>query len=611
MLMSSLVPEPLSILVIDDEPDNFDVVEALFHNENYVLNYASDGLKALELLKKSQPDLILLDVMMPGMDGIELCQRLKDHPGWQMIPIIMVTALTTKEDLARCLAAGADDFISKPVDALELRARVRSMLRISTQHKNIQYLCDKLQQANEDLKKFNAVLEEQVRQRTLQLQNRILYDPLTELPSRVSLLQRLEQVIQQRNEISGDTPLFALLHLDCDQFKLINSSLGYDVGDRLLVAIRDRLSAELRSGDMLARLGEDDFCILVDPVQDLAEVHQLVAKFLQCLNQGFLIDNYEMFITACIGIVVGHARCQNPQDILRDADTAMYKAKTKGKGCFQIFDQVMQGASVQRLRLENDLRRALERHEFLVHYQPIVDLKTERITGFEALVRWRHPEQGMVSPIEFIPCVEETGLIVPLGTMVLQQACQQLQVWRQSGFSDLVISVNLSVRQFAHPLLIETIDQVLQEAGINPTQLKLEITESAIMDNPQAAIEQVQELRRRNIQLSIDDFGTGYSSLSYLHKFPVDSLKIDRSFISRMDESGRNLEIVRAIVTLGQTLNMSIIAEGIETAAQLQQLQSLGCEYGQGYFFSQPMNAEAATILLTNQFNSASGELAL
>ncbi len=572
-----------SVLVIDDQPDNFDVIETLLHGEGYHLHYAPSGQRALDRLKYFQPDVILLDVMMPELDGIEVCRRLKAMPEWQSVPIIMVTALTAKEDLAQCLATGADDFISKPVNRLELQARVRSMFRIRQQ-----------QQA---LLSFNAVLEEKVQQRTAELQTMIFQDTLTRLPSRTALLEAVRDAV-----LTHDSS-FAVAYLDCDQFKLINGSLGYGVGNQLLVAIASRLQHYLRPGDVLARVGEDEFCFLLHSVKDAIALESLIQDVLQSFNTPFTVAGCEIFMTACIGIAFGNHVYQQPEEPLQDADTAMYKAKLRGKGCYQFFEPQMHLATLTRLTLENDLRRALKLHEFTVHYQPIVNLETLKVKGFEALVRWQHPDRGMVPPGEFIPCMEETGLIVPLGMVVLKQACQQLKQWHQKGWTDLTMSVNLSIRQFASPALLDDVAQILAETAIDPTCLILEITESAIMDNAQTAIALTQQLRARHIQISIDDFGTGYSSFGYLHCFPVNSLKIDRSFVNQVQEGNRDYQVVSTIVTLSKQLELTVVAEGIETSHQLKWLKQLGCEFGQGYLFSKPRSAdEIETIYLQREY---------
>jgi diguanylate cyclase (GGDEF)-like protein len=393
----------------------------------------------------------------------------------------------------------------------------------------------------------------------------------------------------------------ALLYIDCDEFNLINSSLGYEVGDRILLSIGERLSSYLKTKDCLFRTGEDEFCILLKSMEDSQELPEIAADILQLFEESFVVDSYETFISVSIGISLANSEYQNPQDMLRDADTAMYKAKTKGPGTYRIFDQEFKNAIGKRLSLENDLRRALERQEFIVYYQPIIHLKTEQICGFEALIRWQHPQRGMVSPGEFIPCLEDTGFIVPVGLEVMQQACQQLKYWQEQGATDLEMSVNLSVRQFSHPTLLEDLHRIIQTNNIHPSDLKLEITESAIVDNPDATITSIQKMRQAQIKLAIDDFGTGYSSLSYLQKFPVDNLKVDRSFVKSISETNRNYYILQEIVKLGQALGMTVTAEGIETETQMRQLQNLGCEYAQGYFFAKPMSGEEATQLLNRE----------
>jgi diguanylate cyclase len=558
-----------SILVVDDEPNNFDVIETLLDNQDYQLHYAANGQEAIASLHLFKPDVILLDVMMPEIDGIEVCQRIKAIPKWTSVPIIIVTSLTEKNDLARCLAAGADDFISKPVSGIELTARVRSMVRIHQQY--------------QQLAAFNIILEETVQERTAQLQTIIFQDTLTQLPSRAFLLQKLTEALQ-----AGESS-FAVVYLDCDHFKLVNGSFGYAIGDQLLLAISERLQDHLRPGDVLARMGEDEFCFLMHQIDDQVTLAPYIQAMLQSFAKSFTVADCEIFTTVCIGIALGSSMYQQPEAPLQDADAAMYKAKLRGKGSYQIFDRQMSVVMLNRLKLETDLQRALEHQEFMTYYQPIVNLHTEKICGFEALVRWNHPDRGMVSPGEFIPCIEETGLIVPVGMVVLRQACQQLYRWHQQGWTELTMSVNLSVRQFACPTLLADIDQVLAETSVHPASLKLEITESAIMDNAQVAIAQTEQLRSRQIQISIDDFGTGYSSLSYLHRFPVDNLKIDRSFINQIQPGSPNHQIVNTIVTLSNQLGLTVVAEGIETQQQLEYLQQLGCELGQGYLFSKPL----------------------
>jgi diguanylate cyclase (GGDEF)-like protein len=568
-----------SILVVDDEPDNFDVIETFLTNtkesgeakQDYQLHYAASGKDAIASLGAFQPDLILLDVMMPDMDGIEVCKKIKAMPQWSAVPIIMVTALTTKKDLAQCLFAGADDFISKPVNRLELTARVRSMIRIHQQY--------------QQLAAFNTQLESMVQERTAQLQSMILEDALTKLPSRAFLLQELERSLQ-----SGESSI-ALVYIDCDQFKLVNGSFGHAIGNQLLIAIAQRLQQHLRPNDVLASVGGDEFCFLLNQVEADVVLESLLQNILKSFTKPFLVANCEIFVTVCMGVSLAKNTEQKSEELLQDADTAMYQAKLRGKNNYQIFDRKMHLAMFNRLILENDLQRALEKQEFILYYQPIIDLQTQKLTGFEALIRWQHPERAMVSPAEFIPCMETTGLIVPVGMMVFKQACQQLWAWQQQGWTELTMSVNLSVRQFSSATLLADIDQILLETAANPAKLKLEITESAIMENAEAAIAITKELRSRQIQISIDDFGTGYSSLGYLHRFPIDNLKIDRSFVIQIQSENRNYHVVDTIIALSNQLGLSVIAEGIETKEQLEWLQKIGCQYGQGYLFNKPLPA--------------------
>jgi diguanylate cyclase (GGDEF)-like protein len=582
------------MLVVDDESDNFDVLEALLADEPYELHYASSGIRALERIRTLKPDVIILDLMMPEIDGIQVCRQIRANPQWQSIPIIMVTALTARESLAACLDAGANDYLTKPVDRVELKARLRSLVRLSTQQREIHDL-------NQQLIDFSALLEERVQARTQRLEQLVNYDTLTALPSKALLLDTIERVLvtPQRH--------CALVYLNCDQFHLINDSLGYEAGDQLLSAISKRLQAAMPKGSLLARVGGDEFCYLIPQIESPEAVLTFAQNLLEDFNQPYeLTNSYTLYVTACVGIAIAQGQNDSPQELLRQANTAMYRAKGQGKARCQFFEGAMHQMARQRMQLEYDMLQAIERHEFLVYYQPIIDLGHNHIAGFEALVRWEHPERGMVSPGEFIPCAEETGLIVPIGMLVLEAACRQLKIW-QAIAPELAISVNLSVRQFTHPTLLEDICQVLDDTQVNPHQLKLEITESAIVETPQVAIALTQALRDRCISLSIDDFGTGYSSLSYLNQFPVDTLKIDQSFVRSMNIGGRNAEIVRAIIQLGQALGMSIVAEGIETEPQLDHLREWGCEYGQGYFFGRPLSAAETESLLKSRPVSAQG----
>ena len=425
-----------------------------------------------------------------------------------------------------------------------------------------------------------------------------LHDRLTGLSNRALFMDRLEQAFA-RLERHPDT-LFAVLFLDFDRFKNINDSLGHLAGDQLLKAIARRLLECLRPGDTVSRFGGDEFALLLEGVTDLSEATLVAERVQDAMRRPFQLGSQEVFSSASIGIALGHENYERAEDLLRDADMAMYRAKARGKARHEVFDAEMHTRAVTLLQLETDLRWAIEREEFRLHYQPIVTLESGQIVGFEALIRWQHPERGLVAPAEFIPIAEETGWIVPIGHWVLQEACAQLAAW-QAEFpaqTSLSMSVNLSGKQFSQPDLIEIIKNIIRETGIAPGTLKLEITESAIMEDAQTVTSRLIELRQLGVKLGLDDFGTGYSSLSYLHRFPLDTLKIDRSFVARLLEDGENREIVRTIVTLGKNLGMNVVAEGVEEARQLSDLRGLDCQQGQGFFFARPLPASEAIRLL-------------
>jgi diguanylate cyclase (GGDEF)-like protein/PAS domain S-box-containing protein len=431
-----------------------------------------------------------------------------------------------------------------------------------------------------------------------QLAHRAFYDPLTNLPNRALFLDRLRHALRRASRRKDY--LFAVLFLDIDRFKLINDSLGHMAGDRLLVLIARRLELALRPGDSVARLGGDEFTVLLDDIRDVSDATRVADRIQRELMSPFQIGGQELGTSASIGIALSATGYERPEDILRDADTAMYRAKAQGKARHAMFDTEMHACAVALLKTEADLRHAIERGELRVFYQPIVSLDSGRISGVEALARWIHPERGLVPPSEFIPVAEETGLIGPIGRWVLREACRAVRSWSAGGAGDdgPVLSVNLSSRQLAQPDLVAQIRQTLAEADLDPRRLRLEITESAILEQIESAAATLLELRAIGVGLSIDDFGTGYSSLSYLQKFPFDTLKIDRSFVEVMGEDGERSEIARTIVTIGHNLGKAVIAEGVESPAQLALLRELGCEAAQGYLFSRPVDGDTARSLI-------------
>lgn len=599
-----------NILVVDDTPSNLRVLATMLTKRGYNVRKALSGEMALTACKNLLPDLILLDIMMPDMDGYEVCQRLKADEETSKIPVIFLSALNDVVDKVKAFSVGGADFITKPFQFEEVLARVKSQLA--------------LRAAEVKILKLNAELEERVQERTSQLaertrqleianqeliqeiserkqlQSQLLYlalhDPLTNLPNRVLFSDRLEAALKRAKEQAGYK--FAVLFLDCDRFKNINDSLGHLAGDELLAALAGRLQKTISSNDTLARLGGDEFAVLLEKIVGIEQAVQVAERILMALSTPFQLSRYEVFINASIGIALSELEDNKAEYLLRDADTAMYRAKALGKGRYHVFDREMHQQAFQFLQLENDLRRAVERQEFVVCYQPIISLKTGKISGFESLVRWQHPVRGFVSPAEFIPIAEEIGLITDIDTWVLQESCRQLCVWQESMNDGLTVSVNLSARLFSQHDLIAKIDQIIQQYPVNPRNLKMEITESAIMENRESAKAILKQLKVREIQLSIDDFGTGYSSLSYLQDFPVDALKIDQSFVRRLNGNIENSGLVPAIVSIAHNLGMSAVAEGVEPPEQLAQLKHLDCDFGQGYLFSRPLEKDSASALL-------------
>jgi len=421
------------------------------------------------------------------------------------------------------------------------------------------------------------------------LQHDALHDVLTGLPNRALFMDRLSHTIsiaKRRKDY-----IFAVLFLDIDRFKVINDSLGHIVGDDLLIAIGQRLSTCLRPGDTVARLGGDEFSILLEDISGLGNATFIAERIASALAAPFTVAGHEVFATGSVGIALSGAEYDHPEQILRDADTAMYQAKSSSHATYAVFEPGMHIHALERLHLETDLRRAVERREFVVFYQPIVSLASNRLSGYEALVRWQHPERGLLYPGDFIKMAEDTGIIVAIDRLVLLESCRQMQEWhRQSPLSGReFISVNLSNKQMVQPDLVEHVAETLRASGLDPGSLKLEITESVIIENPEQTVDMLTRLKALGVRLYIDDFGTGYSSLSYLHRLPIDGLKIDRSFIMRMGEQGENQEIVRTILLLARDMHIETVAEGVETASQLAQVKSLNCLYGQGYLFSKPV----------------------
>jgi diguanylate cyclase (GGDEF)-like protein/PAS domain S-box-containing protein len=432
-----------------------------------------------------------------------------------------------------------------------------------------------------------------------QLQHQAFHDALTGLPNRALFSDRLQHAVSRTQRRGAK---LAVLFMDLDNLKLINDSLGHKAGDELLVGVAERLRTSLRAEDTAARLGGDEFAVLLEDLAHVGEATRAAERIADKLRAPFALGERETFVTASIGVAIGGGTIKLPEELLRDADMAMYRAKHSGKACYAVFEEAMSARALERLELGNDLRRALEREEFAVHYQPKLSLATGQIVGFEALVRWEHPERGHMLPGQFVPLAEETGLIVPIGRWVLREACRQAKVWQRRFPSDppLVVCANLSARQLRDPALYQTVAHVLEEAELDPSSLELEITESTAMEDAPTTAAVLEELKALGVRVTIDDFGRGYSSLSYLGRFPVDYVKVDRSFVGKLEEETGARVLIKGMIDLAHALGLEVIAEGVETAGQLTRLREMKCDQAQGHFFSEPLPGEAAGTLLEN-----------
>jgi diguanylate cyclase (GGDEF)-like protein len=554
--LPQLLEDAPVVLVVDDDRSTRTALRLALHRSGFRVEEAGDGSEALNWLETNSVDAILMDALMPVMDGFTACAALKSHSRWKDIPILMITALEDRQSIERAFEVGASDFIPKPIHLSVVNQRVRRIIDATRAERHVQHLA------------YN--------------------DALTGLPNRLLFMEQLNQAIERTAEHSG---MLAVLFLDLDRFKFINDTLGHEVGDKLLAAMAQRLKGCVRADDCVARLGGDEFTVLLDELPNAAVAASVAQNICRTVSSPMVIDGQEIVVTASIGISLYPQDGPDLSRLLRHADTAMYRAKHSRSG-FCYYEAAMESAVSDRLKMENDLRHALEREEFTVFYQPVIDTLTGNVSGVEALVRWMHPENGIVSPADFIPVAEETGLILPLGEYVLRTACRQTKVWIDNGMPALHVAVNLSAKQLEQPDLRDIILSALNESGLPASSLVLEITESVLMEHAAESIDLLRGLRDLGIHLSIDDFGTGYSSLSYLKHLPANTLKIDRSFIQDTPQDEDAVAIVTGILALAHSLRMTVVAEGVETTAQRDTLANLECDCLQGYLFSKPLPAE-------------------
>jgi diguanylate cyclase (GGDEF)-like protein len=560
--------------------------------------------------------------MPPGWDGIETIERL-----WKADPLLQTVICSAYSDYswddihARLGDSDRLLILKKPFDNAEisqLAAALTEKYRLAQMARfRIEELDRVVTERTRELQRANDQLRLEVEQRRSiedRLRHDVLHDRLTGLPNRAMLIDRIEQCIRRRKR--DQNYLFALLFMDMDDFKVVNDSLGHEAGDRLLVGISQRLSGAVRSLDttgrigdeVTSRLGGDEFVILLDGLTSEADAVTVANRIASLMAAPFDLNGRDVVANLSIGVALGKAEYDRAADILRDADSAVYRAKNKGKHQVAVFDSEMLYEARERLELESDLRKAVTGDEFFLVYQPIIALSTGEIHGFEALVRWRHPTHGLTMPSRFIPIAETTGLIIPIGAQVIRQACQQIKAWREKfgdhpDYRDLWVGVNLSGKQLNFGGLVEQIDDIVDGLSLDHSLMRLEITEDAVIQHGDSGIKTLQKLRDRKFRLALDDFGTGYSSLSYLHRMPVDSIKIDQSFIRKLDAQGRPFSAtVQAIVNLAHNCEMTVVGEGIENLEQIVQLQTLECDFAQGFWFSHPVAAaEAEKLLVQNR----------
>lgn len=544
------------IVLADDDPSIRLMVRHVLESEEYDIIEAADGLEAIKAVEKHHPALILLDAVMPGLDGFTTCEQIKDK-GYSDIPVIMITGLDDDASVERAYDVGAIDFITKPIKWAVLKHRVKSVVAKVVAERKVKLLAYR--------------------------------DALTDLPNRLLFADRLEQAVVRAERHRESV---ALMLIDIDDFKLVNDSFGHDAGDKLIRAVGDMLSKSLRRADTVARLGGDEFAVIVEGIEGADDAISIADNLTTMLEHNVKLDDQETFTSASVGIAVYPDDGKDPRTLLKNADTAMFRAKENGRHCFQFYKPEMSVNAMERLDLENSMRKALENNELVVHYQPTVDLHKNDVDGVEALIRWQHPEKGVINPADFIPVAEDSGLILQIGEWVIATACKQLRAWEDAGLKDQNISINISPRQFRDQDIVTVFKTHLAEDNVNAESFTVEITESTLIEDIGEVEKVLNELHDLGIRLALDDFGTGFASLAYLKDFPVDIVKIDRTFIEGVPDNEDDNTIVSAIAGLTRGLKLRLLAEGVENERQLEMLKGLGCQLGQGFYWSKALPAD-------------------
>jgi diguanylate cyclase (GGDEF)-like protein len=568
MVLTAKPDEQLAhVLVVDDDKNMRKLLRLALERDGYQVTTACDGVQALSLYRHESPDVVLMDPEMPELDGFEACAQLRKLPGGDETPVMMITGLNDESSVDKAFESGASEYITKPFNWAVLRNRVRRLISERSAEKRVAYMA------------FN--------------------DALTGLPNRTLFQERLEMGLRQARRTRSE---LACMFLDLDGFKMVNDTLGHDIGDELLKCVAERLVTCLRESDTVARVGGDEFTAVLSNVSSRRQVERAAERVIEALREPIHLANRDLVIGASVGIAMYPEDGSDVQTLLRSADMAMYEAKDEGRNHVRFYSHAVGQSVHTRMSMESRIRAALDRDEFTVFYQPIIDVNTSRICSFEALVRWEHPEMGMVSPVKFVCLAEESGLIGPLGQTVLRKACAQACEIEEAGF-DTTVSVNLSARQFSDLHLVDTLRKIFDSARVDASRIVLELTENTVMHNVERSISMLKELKDLGVQISIDDFGTGYSSLAYLKRFPLDCLKVDHSFVRLVPDSPEDAAIVSAVVALARSLQLTVVAEGVELASQVDYLRDIGCERLQGYLLGRPAPADTCLPLLRSGIN--------
>jgi diguanylate cyclase (GGDEF)-like protein len=554
------------VVLADDDPSIRLMIRHVLESEEFDIVEAADGIEAIKAVEKHHPALVLLDAVMPGIDGFTTCKQIKDK-GHTDVPVMMITGLDDDASVERAYDVGAIDFITKPIKWAVLKHRVKSVVSTVVAERKVELLAYR--------------------------------DTLTSLPNRLLFADRLEHSI---NRSARHRESLALLLIDMDDFKLVNDSFGHDAGDKLIKAVGDLLSRSLRRADTVARLGGDEFAVIVENIDGVDDAISIADNLSTVLEHNVRLDDQETFTGASIGIAIYPEDGEDARTLLKNADTALFRAKENGRHCFQFYKPEMSVNAMERLELENSLRKALDEDQFVVFYQPTIDIHKNEIVGVEALLRWDHPDKGIIKPIDFVPLAEDSGLIVPIGERLIRIAAKQLKAWKDEGLENQNVSINIAPRQFRDMDILALFKEVMYENALEPSNFTIEITEGALIDNIGEVETVLNTLSGMGMTIALDDFGTGFASLAYLKDFPVDIVKIDRIFIQGTPDNREDSAIVEAIAGLTRGLRLRLMAEGIENDRQLQMLKGLGCQLAQGYYWSKALPADQYEQFYLNRF---------